>query len=506
MVGSVWRRHGREYLRDLALLVIAYYGVAHLGYALSFAGPVAAVVWLPVGVGIAFLYLRGARLWPGVVLGDLLVNNYSALPVGSAFAQSAGNLLEVLIAVLLLRRLCPRRPLTSLAGVGGVLAAIAAGTVVSATIGSIASWAGGVVRSGSVSYVWRTWWLGDLCGALIVLPLALAWSDFRWPRWSARATEAVVTAAALIGLSALVLQGAWIPRWLMFPALIWAALRFGTRGATGAIAVMSGFAIFGVTHALGGYAVGSIDSRLLYTQLLIAGVSASALSIAALVTERETLTDGLRASQRRLIAASDEARRRLERDLHDGAQERLVALTVRLQGAAERTRAADAPAANTLDVAQRELLTAIGELRDLARGIHPATLRQFGLGHAIRAVADRSTLPIETLEMPAVRLDDTSEATAYYVILEAITNAQRYAHASVVRVRARLRRRTLVLHVDDDGVGGAVEHEGSGLQGLRDRVQATGGRFYLDSRSGCGTHITAEIPLPRSAQRPAPAD
>jgi signal transduction histidine kinase len=119
-------------------------------------------------------------------------------------------------------------------------------------------------------------------------------------------------------------------------------------------------------------------------------------------------------------------------------------------------------------------------------------------------VADRSTLPIETREMPAVRLDDTSEATAYYVILEAITNAQRYAHASVVRVRARLRRRTLVLHVDDDGIGGAVEHEGSGLEGLRDRVQATGGRFYLDSRSGGGTHITAEIPLPPSAQRPAP--
>ena len=204
----------------------------------------------------------------------------------------------------------------------------------------------------------------------------------------------------------------------------------------------------------------------------------------------------MRASQARLIAASDEARRRLERDLHDGAQERLVALGFRLQRAAEQTRSDDEPAAKTLALAQRELLTAITELRDLARGLHSATLRQFGLARAVADAAARSTLSIDPVQIPAARLDATSEATAYYVILEAITNAQRYAHASVLGIRARLRHGALVIHVDDDGIGGAFEREGSGLQGLRDRVQATGGRFEVASPAGGGTHITAEIRLP----------
>src|ERR1700741_1115532 len=169
------------YLRDLAALAILYYGAAHIGYAFQFSGPVAAIVWLPVGVGIAFLYLRGIRFWPGVVLGDLLVNNYSALPVGSALAQSAGNLAEVLTAVLLMQRLCGRgRPLSTLGGVAGMLCAIAAGTAVSATVGSLASWFGDVITTRSLPYVFRTWWLGDLSGALVVLPLAVAWS--RLPR------------------------------------------------------------------------------------------------------------------------------------------------------------------------------------------------------------------------------------------------------------------------------------------------------------------------------------
>src|SRR5215469_6888561 len=108
-----------RYLLGLAALALAYYAAAHVGYAFEFSGPVAAIVWLPVGVGVAFLYLGGMRFWPGVVIGDLLVNNYSTLPVGTALGQSVGNLLEVLVAVALLRRLCPRgEPLASLRGVG----------------------------------------------------------------------------------------------------------------------------------------------------------------------------------------------------------------------------------------------------------------------------------------------------------------------------------------------------------------------------------------------------
>ena len=140
------RRYGREriaYPLAVAALAAAYYGAAQIGFALEVAGPVAAIVWLPVGVGVAFLYLGGTALWPGVVIGDLLANDYGALPLGTSLVQTCGNLLEVLIATALLRRVARSGPpLGSIGGLMGMLAALAAGTAVSATIGSLAQLAG----------------------------------------------------------------------------------------------------------------------------------------------------------------------------------------------------------------------------------------------------------------------------------------------------------------------------------------------------------------------------
>ncbi len=494
---DAWRRVGPRYLRDLVLLVASYYAAAHVGYALDFAGPVAAVVWLPVGVGIAFLYLRGLGLWPGIVLGDLLVNNYSTLPVGSALGQSAGNVLEVVVATLLIRRLCPRdEPLATLRGVGGVAAAIATGTFVSAVIGSASSWLGHAITLGSLPYVWRTWWLGDLCGALIVLPLALSWSrPLRHPWPPGRVLEALLTLAAVVGLSVLMLNGNEITRSLAFPGLIWAALRFGPRGATVAITVVCGFAIWGTTHVLGPFGVGSIDNRLLEAQVFIATVSLSTLSVAALVREREHLARRLHASRTRLVTSSDEVRRRLERDLHDGAQQRLVALAAQLEAAATRPEQTPAENRSALAAAEAQVLLAIDDLREFSHGVHPSVLRRFGLAKAVADVAARSTIPIKVSGIPRLRLDQTTEATAYYVVVEAITNAQKYAHASLVKVRAHLKGDVLVLEVSDDGIGGGFERDGSGLQGLRDRVEATGGVFRVDSEAGAGTRVRAELPV-----------
>ena len=156
------KRRIRAYLIQLCFVVVAYYAAAHVGYAFRFSGPVASIVWLPVGVGIAALYLLGPKLWPGVVIGDLLVNNYSTLPPGSAIGQSFGNLLEVLIAALLLRRFASRYALLgSISGFGGLLLALLTGTLVSATVGSVSAVLGNVVGLGSLSHVWGTWWLGD---------------------------------------------------------------------------------------------------------------------------------------------------------------------------------------------------------------------------------------------------------------------------------------------------------------------------------------------------------
>ena len=487
---------GRRYVLDLLLLVAAYYASAHLGFALEFTGPVASIVWLPVGVGAAFLYLRGPALWPGVVVGDLLVNNYSELPFGSAIGQSFGNLLEVVICAALLRRLISRdRPLWSIPGLAVMLGAIMAGTAVSATIGSVSVLLGGVVTGDSFAHLWRTWWLGDFCGALLVLSLVLAWVPLpKRPWFQGHFTELAVLVAVLVGLGFITIHAGRPLSYLAFPALIWAALWFGPRGATLAMVITATFTIWGTTHYLGPFAFHPLSHGVLETQLFLLVTSLSALSVAALASEREALSRSVQASRKRIVMAADEERRRLERDLHDGAQQRLVALAAHLGLAAGRAHEKPETATASFESAQAELLVAIDELREFVHGIHPTALRRFGLARAVGIVAARSATPVEIVELPDVRLDETAEVTAYYIVLEAVTNAQRYANASSVTVRVFMDDSLLVLQVEDDGVGGAVERSDLGLQGLRDRVEATGGTFTVHSTLGQGTRIEARIP------------
>lgn len=495
---TAWQaRHPRPgYALELALVVGLYYVAAHVGYAFQFAGPVASVVWLPVGVGIAVLYLRGLWLWPGIVIGDLLVNNYSAVPVGSAVGQTFGNLLEVVIAAALLRRLAATdAPLATRSSLAGVLVAIAVGTAVSATIGSLSLWAGEVISFHSLAHVWRTWWLGDFCGAMIVLPLALAWFPPPPRAWVlTHAFEMILVLAAVAVLSYIALRGGHHLSYLAFPVLVWAAVRLGPRGATLALTVSAGMMVWGTTHYLGPFAVHSINNSLLDIQLYLAITAISALALAALASEREALAESLRASRNRIVVAADAERRRVERDLHDGAQGRLLALAARLTLAAGEARKSPESGAPALESAHSEVLTVINELRDLVHGIHPASLRRFGLARAVEELAALSSTPIELIALPEARLDETAEATAYYVVFEGVANAHRYAHASKVTVWAHLEGKTLTVSVQDDGIGGAVEMGERGLQGLRDRVEATGGTFNVESLPDRGTRVSAEIP------------
>jgi signal transduction histidine kinase len=486
----------RSYGARAALLVASYYAAAHLGYAFRFAGPVASIVWPPVGVGIAGLYLMGLRLWPAVVIGDLLVNNYTMLPVGAAVGQSFGNLLEVVIGVMLLRRFVSRRaPLDTAAGVAGVFAALTAATAVSAIIGPLSLALYHVIPASSILRVSRTWWLGDFCGAAIVLPLALAFSTPTPHTWlRGHVIEAALLMATLIGLSTVAAQVGGPSTYLVFPVLIWAAFRFGPRGASVALAISAAFTMWGATNFPGPFEVTGVAS-IPATQIYLAVAALATLAVAALAAEREQLARSVRASRTRIVLAADDERRRLERNLHDGAQGRLVALAARLGLAARDVRDAPETVASSLESAQAELLVAIDELRELVQGIQPAALRQFGLASAVEDVAAKSVTPIELVELPRVRLDETTEATAFYVIREAVTNAERHACASAIRVRAHLSGASLRVEVRDDGAGGAFERNDRGLQGLRDRVEATGGTFGLESEPGRGTRITAEIPL-----------
>jgi signal transduction histidine kinase len=203
----------------------------------------------------------------------------------------------------------------------------------------------------------------------------------------------------------------------------------------------------------------------------------------------------LAASRRRIVAASDEARRRIERDLHDGTQQRLVSL-----GLAVRAAEADVPPdrgdlQGELSRIATGLADAVAELQELSRGIHPAILSRGGLGPALRTLARRSPVPVELDITADTRLPEPIEVAAYYVASEALANATKHAQASLVDVSLATRNRSLLLSIRDNGVGGADPARGSGLVGLTDRVEALGGSIRVRSRPGDGTHITAELPL-----------
>jgi signal transduction histidine kinase len=195
------------------------------------------------------------------------------------------------------------------------------------------------------------------------------------------------------------------------------------------------------------------------------------------------------------VTVADSERRRLENNLHDGAQLTLTMLAGQLATAREESRREPDLAPGLFEDAETHVLIAIDELRDLAHGIHPTILTDLGLAEAIRSLTDGSPVPIRLLELPPGRLDPTAEATAYYVVAEASTNAQRHARAKTITIRVIESGRFLRIEVGDDGVGGAEERFGSGLQGLRDRVEAVDGNLRVASTPGRGTLVRADIPL-----------
>jgi signal transduction histidine kinase len=215
--------------------------------------------------------------------------------------------------------------------------------------------------------------------------------------------------------------------------------------------------------------------------------------VAALNAELRARLEELRASRARLVEAGDAERRRLERDLHDGAQSRLVSLALLLRQV--RTRVDGDPAATALlDRAQDELKTSLAELRELARGIHPAVLTERGLEPALTALAARAPVPVSIDADTGERLPGPVEIAAYFVVSEGLANVAKYAHATEATVAVRRANGRVAVEVADDGIGGADAGRGSGLRGLADRIAALDGTLVVDSPAGRGTRLRVEIP------------
>jgi signal transduction histidine kinase len=269
-----------------------------------------------------------------------------------------------------------------------------------------------------------------------------------------------------------------------------AYLREGLRSAVGVPIHVNG-------RLWGTIAVGSgqgplppdTEQRMTEFTDLVATAVANAQSRAELITSRA-----------RIVAAADEARRRIERDLHDGAQQRLLALSLRLRWAAAPNES-DEISTEITDAAA-DLLEVIDELREICHGIHPAILSTAGLRPALRALSRRSVVPMELDLRIDGRLPEPVEVGAYYVVSEMLTNAAKHAHASVVGVNAETSGSTLRICVRDDGVGGADPQRGSGLVGLKDRIEALGGTFSVDSPRGGGTTVCCELPVSARTRQP----
>jgi PAS domain S-box-containing protein len=787
----------------VVLLAGLYYAAAKIGLRLAYLNGAVTALWPPVGVGIAALVLYGPRLWPGVVIGDLLVADFST-PLGTVLGQTVGNTLEVVVAAVLLRRITRRRP--AMDRVGDVLAfvaACAAGTLISASFGPMSLRLGDVISAGEFGEVWRTWWLSDFTGALVLAPLLLTWASLGFRPLGRRG---LIEGAALLTVLVLLAE---VPSqrdvpYVVFPVLIWAALRFGPRGASTAIVVVAGLTVWNTAHNAGPFVRDSITDSVLSTQLFLAAAALTSLVLAAVTAERTRVADALvaneerlrsvvqsmaeglvvrdaegiitdcnaaaeqilgrrrddlrgrlpaavldgvvdeagapvtaerllgdgalqagapeaglvacvsrpdgerrwvsassapvlgadgrtegvvttlgdiserRAAEQRLVASEhatrvladeqaalrriatlvaseptpealfarvteevaralgvpsasivrydesgeatvvatftetgtpgvtpgatvtldgdtavarvhrsgraervdgyqdaegaladrlrslgfrssvaapvgvvgrlwgalaastrdprglpgdterrlsdfaelvaqalanadardklassrarlvevgDAERQRLERNLHDGAQQRLVALALQLRLVDARIGSDPPSAREELANARAQLDNALSELRELARGIHPAVLSDRGLKSAVEALVNRAPVPVEVVEIPDGRFPEPVEAAAYYVIAEAVTNVAKYARATHVAVSVQRVDSRLSITVSDDGVGGADPSAGTGLRGLSDRVEALHGRLRVDSPPGGGTRLGAEIPI-----------
>src|SRR4051812_44217294 len=780
---AAWRRTegGRvwSYLIGVLLVAGTYYAAAKIGLQLAYLHGTVTALWPPVGVGIAALVLYGPWLWPGIVAGDLLAADFSS-PFGTVLGQTTGNTLEVVIAAVLLRRLIGDRvPLTRVSQVMVLVLCAAAGTLISASFGSTSLRLGDIIKPSEYAEVWRTWWLSDFSGALIVTPVILTWASSRLGRFTRREAIEGISLLTILVLMAELPSQRDVP-YVVFPALIWAALRFGPRGASTAVLLASALTVLNTAHNAGPFVRESITDSLLSTQLFMATAALTSLILAAVTAERTSAGEALRsneerlrsivrsmaegllvrdaqgvvtdsneaaaellgvrrdelrgrrpndviaqavdeagrevsgdrvlgesglvcrvtrrdgtsvwvsvssgpvrdskgrpegvvttlsditqrreaqeeqtalrriatlvaadspsstlfaqvteevgrllgsqsasvfryegedgakivgrwsevpdgglpvgtvlplrgdtvtvrvhetgeparidtyedvpgpvaeqirslgyrssvaapvrvgrrlwgalvasahdpadlaegaerrlcdfaelvaqalanadaheklaASRRRIVQAGDAERRRLERNLHDGAQQRLVALAVNLRLIENQPERDPALARGQLPQARAELGEALEELRELARGIHPAVLTDRGLAAAVSGLADRAPVPVDVTEMPEKRLVAPVEAAAYYIIAEALTNVAKYAGATHVAVTVHGNGDGAFVEVSDDGVGGADPENGSGLRGIADRVEALNGRLEGSSPPGGGTRIPADLP------------
>ena len=506
---AILRSRTVRYAAGVLVVAAGYYTFAKVGQTVRYTASVSAI-WPPAGFGIAALYLWGLRWWPGVFVGELIVNgelllDHTALPLGSLLGQQAGNMAEIVVGALLLRRLVgPQTALDRVEHVGGMLVAVGLATAISATVGTASMLAGDVIAASEVASFWRTWWLGDTSGCLVVLPLMLVWAGNpaaawrRVLRWEGLLLLAATTVLAVVAFS----SGESV-MYMVFPALIWAALRFGPPGATLAVVLTVCIAIGFTARDVGPFSQQPIDDKTLGTQLFILVAALTTLFLSAVVSERSRSATQLAEAKLHEGEQALEERHRIARDLHDSVSQALfstVLHTRTAQNALKREGSgASAALGRSLDTigeltrgAQKEMRALIYELA--------SDVVKLGLGAALSAHA--STLATQSgitihVEAPqdGLGLSARAETQLFGIGREALANVVKHAEASNAWFLVQARDGHVLLEIRDDGRGfdPSLDHAGHfGLESMRSRARDVGGSLTITSAPGSGTIVRME--------------
>ena len=497
-----------RYADGVLLIAVGYYVAAQGGQTLLLTGP-AGAFWPATGVGIAVLYLGGLRWWPGILLGDLLTREFT-LPLWAVLVETAGNMTRALVAVLILQRLVGRRAaMDRLEHVGAVFAAVAIGEAVSATVAMLALRAGDVIETSEMGVFWRSWWLGGLAGGLVVVPLAMAWAHTRASAWRGRAVEGALMLAAVVGLSAIALSADQPLTYIVFPAFIWAALRFGPPGATLAVAVAAVIAVLATSYEAGPFVELSPTDSALNLQLYIVFAALTTLCLAAIVSERRRAALELAESQRREGERAALERQRIARDLHDSVSQSLFSTTLHVRTAqhALKLEQSDSPGPVGEELNEIGQLTrgALAEMRALIFELRPGALAEEGLVAALTkqaaALSAREGLAIGVDGPDApLPIGPEVEQHLYRLGQEALANVVKHARASRATVRIAATDDIVSIEVSDDGRGfdpAAVGPDHFGLRSMRGRVADLGGHLQITSAPGRGTTLRVVVPAQR---------
>ena len=499
-IGRLWtRRSGTFPSRAGAVGAAVLFGFLYAAAATAGAELAAvsgvSTVWPAAGVAVAGLLILGLWAWPAMLLAGYLETLTHGIAAPVALGAATGQTLAAVAAVLLLRWSGFDHALSRLQDVLTLVLFGAFGSsLVAAVIGPTVFALGGHFSSREFPFAWFEWWVGDAVGVLTVTPLLLLLGRIRAGIPPGRVVETGLVVGATAVAAVVLFRGTLPVMFLVFPFVLWAALRLGLPGAAGVSVVVAAVAVWSTVHGHGPFGALSTGERLVSLQFFNASVVVTALLLAAVVNERRRALEEVRESRARIVQAADAERCRLERDLHDGAQQRLVSLAGSLGLALARLGEDQGEMQRTLRRALDDAQAAQCELRSLARGIHPAVLTDSGLAAAVESLVEQCPVPIET-RLPAGRFPPAVEAAAYFVVAEALTNLAKHARASCGRIDVRQRHGCIVVEVADDGVGGADASRGSGLIGLRDRTAAAGGWLMIDSPTGAGTRLRAELPV-----------